>query len=157
MAHPVARVVHPLAVVSAGGGVRASDEDRERVASELREHFALGRLDAEELDRRLGLAYAAGTVEDLRALRADLPQLPASRPELHAAMLKRTLALDPVRRLAPKVGVALLPFSACALVWLATGAQGGFWPMWVGLAAVLRLLRKGRLIPRPVSTSRRGS
>lgn len=154
MAHSVAPVIDPLAVAPELGGLRASDPDRECAASELREHFALGRLDAEELDRRLGLAYAAGTVEDLRVLRADLPQLLASRPEPQAARSKRTLAFDRARRLAPRVGVALLPFSACALVWLATGAQGGFWPMWVGLAGVLRLLRKGRLIPRPVRTSR---
>jgi hypothetical protein len=133
-------------------GLRASDQDRERTASELREHFALGRLDAEEFDRRLGAAYAAVIVDDLRALRADLPQLPASRPEPRAARL----VFDRVRRLIPSVGVALLPFAACVLVWLATGAHGGFWPMWVGLAGVLHLLRRGRLIPRPVWASRRG-
>ena len=145
MARPVARLVDPLAVVPGVGGVRASDEDRERVASEVREHFALGRLDTEELDRRLGLVYAAGTLDDLRALRADLPRLSASRPEPRAARLERALALDRVRRLIRKVGVALLPFTACSLVWLTTGAQGSFWPLWVGLLGVLRLLRKGRL------------
>jgi hypothetical protein len=119
------------------GGLRVSDADRERVASELREHFAFGRIDGDELDHRLGMTYVARTLEDLRALHGDLPQL------------KRTLAFDRGRRLARAVGVALLPFAACALVWLATGADGGFWPAWVGLAGVVRLLRKGWLIQRP--------
>lgn len=124
------------------GAIRASDEERERVASEVREHFTLGRLDADELDRRLGLVYAARTVEGLRALRADLPQLSASRPEPRWAWLKRALASVLPRLLAPRVGVALSPFAACVLVWLATGAQGSFWPVWVGLVGALRLLRR---------------
>lgn len=157
MARPAAHVVDPLAVGPDAGGARASDEDRERAAWEVREHFALGRLDTEELDRRLGLAYAARTVDDLRAPRADLPPLPASGPEPREARLKRALALARGSGLAPRVGVALLPFAACSLVWLATGAHGGFWPVWGGLAGILRLLRKGRLIPGPVGASRRGS
>jgi uncharacterized protein DUF1707 len=138
------------------GGLRVADADRERVASELREHFALGRIDGDELDHRLGMTYAARTLEDLRALDADLPRLPVCRTEPQAARLKRTLASDRGRRLARTVGVALLPFFACALVWLATGAEGGFWPAWVGLAGVVRLLRNGGLIPRSVGTGRRG-
>jgi hypothetical protein len=103
------------------------------------------------------MTYAARTLEDLRALHADLPQLPASRTERQAARLKRTLAFDRGRRLARIVGVALLPFTVCALVWLATGADGGFWPAWVGLAGVVRLLRKGGLVPRSEGTGRRDS
>ena len=157
MASSAAPRIDLSAAVPDVGGLRVSDADRERVASEMREHFALGRIDADELDHRLGMTYAAGTLEDLRALRADLPALPVIRPELEAARLKRTLAFDRGRRLARTVGVALLPFTACALVWLATGAEGGFWPVWVGLVGVLRLLRKGGRIPRSVSTGRRGS
>jgi hypothetical protein len=33
---------------------RASDAEREQTAAALREHFAAGRLSAEELDERLG-------------------------------------------------------------------------------------------------------
>jgi uncharacterized protein DUF1707 len=139
------------------GGLRVSDADRERVASELREHFALGRIDGDELDHRLGMSYAARTLEDLRALHADLPQLPAGRKERQAARPKRALAFDRGRLLARTVGVALLPFAVCALVWLATGAEGGFWPAWVGLVGVVRLLRKGGLVARSVGTGRRGS
>ncbi len=40
--------------------VRASDDDRERVALELGRQAGAGRLTAEELDERLEAAYAAG-------------------------------------------------------------------------------------------------
>jgi DUF1707 SHOCT-like domain len=36
--------------------LRVSDEEREQVATEIREHFAQGRLGAEELSDRLGRA-----------------------------------------------------------------------------------------------------
>ena len=39
--------------------LRVSDEDRERAATKIREHYARGRLDAEELSERLGRAYGA--------------------------------------------------------------------------------------------------
>ncbi len=53
--------------------IRASDEDRDRAASLLREHHAVGRLTAEEFNERLDKAYAARTMGDLDALLADLP------------------------------------------------------------------------------------
>ncbi len=58
--------------------VRASDADRERAASALREHCAAGRLTVDELDERLGTAYAAVTMRQLERLFDDLP---ASVPE----------------------------------------------------------------------------
>ena len=48
-------------------------------AEEIREHFAAGRLDEDELNERLSAAYAAKTNGELAALRADLPGLPATR------------------------------------------------------------------------------
>lgn len=53
--------------------VRASDVDRERVAERLREHFAQGRLDDEELAERIAKAYRARTRGELAALTDDLP------------------------------------------------------------------------------------
>jgi hypothetical protein len=54
-------------------GPRASDADRDRFAAQLHEHFAEGRLDLEELQRRLDLVFAAETLVDLYALTSDLP------------------------------------------------------------------------------------
>ena len=53
--------------------MRASDADRERTTSLLREHHAQGRLTAEEFNDRLDRAFAAKTLGELDALLADLP------------------------------------------------------------------------------------
>jgi len=60
-------------LVPAPHDVLASDPERERVADALRGHAASGRLDPDELDERLGLAYAARLRADLLPLLADLP------------------------------------------------------------------------------------
>jgi hypothetical protein len=54
-------------------GVRASDAERDRVASALREAAGDGRLALEELAERLDAALGATTREDLERLTADLP------------------------------------------------------------------------------------
>jgi len=54
--------------------IRISDADRERVAERLREHYAQGRLTADELDERLTAAFNAKTYGDLRTVMADLPE-----------------------------------------------------------------------------------
>ena len=53
--------------------IRASDDDRDRTASLLREHHAVGRLDAEEFNDRLDKTFAAKTVGELDDLLSDLP------------------------------------------------------------------------------------
>jgi hypothetical protein len=55
------------------GGVRASDEDRERTARSLRAHFAAGRLAAHEFEHRVNQAYQAQTRRELARLVTDLP------------------------------------------------------------------------------------
>src|SRR4051794_10144475 len=62
--------------------IRASDAERERVVAFLREHALQGRLDHDELEERIGLAYAAVYVGDLERLIGDLPRAsaPARRP-----------------------------------------------------------------------------
>jgi hypothetical protein len=68
--------------------LRASDAERERVVDFLREHALLGRLADDELEERIGLAYASKTVGDLERLIADLPRAsrqPAPKPRFVAA------------------------------------------------------------------------
>src|SRR5215467_13516985 len=60
--------------------LRASDAERDAVASELGQHFQDGRLDHAELDERLGAAMAAKTQRDLEALLEDLPPGAADQP-----------------------------------------------------------------------------
>jgi Domain of unknown function (DUF1707) len=54
--------------------IRTSDADRARAAAMLRDHFAVGRLDAAELDERLAAALNATTFGELRRVLADLPE-----------------------------------------------------------------------------------
>jgi hypothetical protein len=62
---------------SAPGGPRplAAEADRERLVALLREHYALGQLDLEELDRRVGLVLSATYLDQASAAIADLPAL----------------------------------------------------------------------------------
>ena len=55
--------------------IRASDDDRDRTATLLREHHAVGRLTAEEFNERLDKTFAAKTVGELDELLADLPAI----------------------------------------------------------------------------------
>lgn len=121
--------------------VRISDQERERGAREIREHFAAGRLTEQELDERVQAVYEARTAGELEALRADLPPLPVTREEERAELAQRRRDLQ--RRLLQRSGGALVPFVICTLIWLGTGAHGYFWPAWVALAAVLPLLSGG--------------
>jgi hypothetical protein len=61
--------------------LRIGDAEREQTMAALREHFAAGRLDHEELDERLDRTLAARTAGDLVQVTADLPgsQLPGYR------------------------------------------------------------------------------
>jgi hypothetical protein len=67
------------------GGPRhlARDADRERLVGVLREHYALGVLELDELNRRVGVVLAAEYAEDAALAVADLPQIagpPAGGP-----------------------------------------------------------------------------
>jgi Domain of unknown function (DUF1707) len=59
--------------VTAGYEMRVSDAEREAAAAELREHFASGRVNQDELNDRLAAVFAAKTRGDLNAIFTDLP------------------------------------------------------------------------------------
>jgi hypothetical protein len=63
------------------GGPRhlARDADRERLVGVLRELYAVGALDLDELNRRVGLVLAAEYAEDAAGAVADLPQIVGPR------------------------------------------------------------------------------
>jgi hypothetical protein len=124
-----------------GPDLRASDEQRERAAQDIREHFAAGRLTDDELSDRLQAAYAARTQGELNALLADLPKLPASPAQVKAEMAQRRRHLQ--RRLLQETGGGLSAFVICTVIWLSAGAHGQFWPIWVALVCLIPLLRNG--------------
>ena len=67
---------------SAPGGARsprplAAEADRERLVALLREHYAVGLFDLDELDRRVELVLSARYLDEAAAAVADLPQVTA--------------------------------------------------------------------------------
>ncbi len=119
-------------------GVRASDEDREQLIAELNEHTVAGRLDTEELERRVRAAYTARTTGELDALRSDLPVTSRQVAVQHAERRRQL-----TRRMLQESGGSLGAFVVCTAIWAATGASGSFWPIWVLLVFVVSLVRNG--------------
>jgi hypothetical protein len=113
--------------------MRASDADRERAATLLREHHAAGRLTVDEFGERVEQVFAAKTIGQLDALLADLPaidlyQLPAA-------------GIRPARR--GKGGQGLnrrgdpASFPQRVATWMTwTAASGLLLVIWLGVAIV---------------------
>jgi Domain of unknown function (DUF1707) len=113
--------------------VRASDADRDRVASLLREHHAAGRLSPQEFSERLDRAFAATTMGELDKLLADLPSIDLYRlPD--AALTRYPRPVQPRRRgrgWRVAWGIWFTVSLLCFVIWGITGAHGYFWPIWV--------------------------
>ena len=114
---------------TATSGLRVSDVERDAVAHELREHFAVGRLTIDELHERLDRLYAARTRADLDAVTVDLPR-PTAEPDTGRRRQGRRFD-----RWAKYLRVNAI----CWSIWgvgVAT-APGhhvqGMWPLWVTL------------------------
>jgi len=127
--------------VAGTGDLRVSDEQRDRAAQQIREHFAAGRLTDDELSDRIQAAYSARTEGELEALTADLPKLPATRAEQKAQIAQRRRELQ--RRLLQEAGGGSGAFLICTVIWLASGASGFFWPILVALGVLVPLVRNG--------------
>jgi hypothetical protein len=104
----------------AGRLIRIGDAERQGAAAQLQQHFAAGRLTWEELDERLGSAYAARTHGDLVTLFTDLPAVAPprpvakptvrrSRPRIHVDLRLVMIALVALAAVAATRGLILLP------------------------------------------------
>lgn len=80
--------------VARPGELRASDEDRDRVAEVLRVAAGDGLLTADELDQRLEQALTARTMGELAALSADLPAAAGAAAGAQAAGPKDLIRID---------------------------------------------------------------
>lgn len=121
-----------MAVQEAGDpawGMRASDRDREAVVAVLRDAYTAGRLTLDEFDERTSAAYAGKTWGELRALTADLPEMPVMgadlsrppappRPVPDNNPLVMTRRAIPVTR--PRRRARLWPITLVAVLGLAT-------------------------------------
>ncbi len=124
-----------------GPPIRASDTDRERTASQLREHHALGRLDPQEFSDRLDKVYEAKTVADLDELTADLPHIdlyPLPSSSLPRYSVSTGLPSSSVLHQVAG-GIERLPSRAWPAAW-------GSWLM-VTLVCVVLLLVSGNAWP----------
>ena len=116
--------------------LRASDEQRDRAAAEIRDHYAAGRLTEDEFNERLDAAYTARTQGELAELRRDLPAL-STRNEL--AERRRRLRGELIQ----ETGGAFVPFLICTAIWAFSGAESAFWPVWVLLLPLIAIVRNG--------------
>ncbi|MDQ6779476.1 MAG: DUF1707 domain-containing protein [Actinomycetota bacterium] len=121
--------------------LRVSDQDRDRAVQDIREHFAAGRLAEDELDGRVQAAVRAQTQSELTAIRQDLPSLPLSPAQRKAQLAERRAELR--AQLLQEAGGGVTLFVLCTVVWLAAGANGMFWPIWIALVVLLPLMRSG--------------
>ena len=128
--------------------MRASDEDRDRAATLLREHHAVGRLTAEEFSERLDKAFQAKTMGELDDLLSDLPgidlyRLPDAsvrrgRPQPGASSHLEAVAAAggavSGRRVAQAWRAAFGSWFTitllCFVIWALSGL-GYPWPLWV--------------------------
>jgi hypothetical protein len=79
---------------AAGQELRASYEDRDRVAEELRVAAGDGRLTADELDQRLEAALTARTYGELAALTTDLPGVARVEPAVPVVRPRQAARID---------------------------------------------------------------
>jgi len=125
--------------------IRASDQDRDRTAQLLREHHAVGRLDADEFTERLDKVFTAKTMGDLDELTADLPavdpyplptsSLPRRQPGggLPAASVLEAMSRGRGRfspAWAAAWGSWLCTSLVLIVIWLLAGT-GNPWPFWI--------------------------
>jgi hypothetical protein len=112
--------------------IRASDDDRDRTASLLREHHAAGRLDAEEFNERLDQTFAAKTVGELDGLLSDLPSIDLYRLPDHGLPRRPPVpgASSHAEALAAAAGAAR-PHGRFSPAWQAA------WGSWLSVSAVL--------------------
>jgi len=96
--------------------MRAADTDRDQTAELLRRAAAEGRISFDELDERIGRAYAAKTFADLEALTSDLPG-PGVRAPAPAAPRYQPAEV-PAGTPAPSFSVAILSGAQRAGPWL---------------------------------------
>jgi DUF1707 SHOCT-like domain len=115
--------------------LRASDEDRERVADRLRHAAGEGRLLTEELEERLGAVFSSRTYGELDAVVHDLPAPRDAHRHKAPLWVKATIA----------VAILVTMIAVLAIVALVVIGLAGAWLLWV-LFAWMFFGRRFRLV-----------
>jgi hypothetical protein len=137
--------------------MRASDADRDRVATALREHCVQGRITIDELNERLEATYAARTVGALHEITADLPETDLYELPVPAA---RRAGMAPARPgpvglrdggMSGWAGYASVNL-VCVVIWLISCVSSAqlLFPWWIWMAGPWGavLLARGLFGPR---------
>ena len=122
----------------AGSHLRVADADREETVELLRRHGGEGRLTSDELEDRIGRAFAARTFGELAALTEDLPH-PRRTPEARRARARACFG-EHLRTYLAVCGLLVA-------IWALTGA-GYFWPIWPILGWGLGIVMHRGSVPR---------
>lgn len=127
--------------VPANVDLRASDQDRQVIASVLGDAFSQGRLTHEEYDERSDAALTSRTLGDLLPLVQDLPVTRASRPSI-ADRAVQDYEADRRQALWAFFSASLV----CWVIWFASGFGDGWnaqfpWPLFVMLGTGLNVGR----------------
>jgi Domain of unknown function (DUF1707) len=125
--------------------MRAGDDDRDRVATVLREAYAEGRLPPADFEARLQATYDATTIGELLGLVADLPDRGGALAELRSAPVP---APSGTGRSLRDLGLATWALPVLVLVvLLVVMTRGGalrLWPVWLVAGAAVVALVVGR-------------
>jgi Domain of unknown function (DUF1707) len=128
--------------------LRASDDDRDRTASLLREHHAAGRLSPDEFQERLDATFEAKTIGQLQELLADLPSIDLYHlPEQSMRRSQQATASGPLAapeqpgRLSPVwrhhwgswASVNLVLFAIWLVSAVTSHSMAGLWFLWVAV------------------------
>ena len=110
--------------------LRASDEDRERIADRLRRATAEGRIHAHELEERLAKALRARTYGELDAVVSDLPADRIAKRERNGV----SEWVRPAVALAIAIPVALVAVAiVMAVALFVLSGVFAVWMLWVVL------------------------
>jgi Domain of unknown function (DUF1707) len=147
-------------VMAGNPSIRASDADRDRIATALRENLAAGRLTTEEFDERLDQALSAKTLGELEGLMADLPgtgisQRASPSPDrAEGDRPSRRGRFQPARRTA--WGVLFMLGVLVVVIWLFSGAHASLSLLWV-VAALAVLITARRITGGRARSGRRSA
>lgn len=122
--------------------LRIGDADRESAARELGEHFAFGRITAEEHAERLDQIWAARTAADLSPAFRDLPRPRASHQVSRPTTTSKTVRRDRGWEM-PRVPFPFKVLVAIVAIW-----WGFHHPLFLLIAAIVWFVFVRRLVRR---------